>query len=102
LSCNAQIKLENKFCNKTIKNWGFNINYKWVQGFLFEGSPQFTGFIPTYDMVDAQINYRIPKWYTTFKVGATNLFNNKRAQTYGGPEIGRLGYVSIVFEFDKI
>ena len=53
-------------------------------------------------MVDAQINYRIPKWYTTFKVGATNLFNNKRAQTYGGPEIGRLGYVSIVFEFDKI
>ncbi len=91
-----------KIGNKTIKNWGFNINYKWVQGFLFEGSPQFTGFIPTYDMVDAQINYRIPKWYTTFKLGATNLFNNKRAQTYGGPEIGRLGYVSIVFEFDKI
>ena len=23
--------------------WGFGVNYKWIQGFLFEGSPQFTG-----------------------------------------------------------
>lgn len=91
-----------KLGNATIKNWGFNINYKWIQGFLFEGSPQFTGYIPTYDMVDAQINYRVPKWYTTFKLGATNLFNNKKSQTYGGPRIGRLAYVSIVFELDKI
>ena len=29
---------------------GFNINYKWIEGFLFEGSPQFTGFVPTYDL----------------------------------------------------
>jgi hypothetical protein len=27
--------------------WGFNVNYKWVQGFTFEGSPQFTGQIQT-------------------------------------------------------
>ncbi|MEO1714225.1 MAG: TonB-dependent receptor, partial [Bacteroidota bacterium] len=29
------------------KNVGFSVNYKWVEGFLFEGSPQFTGAIPS-------------------------------------------------------
>lgn len=94
--------IEMKLGNKTLKNWGFNINFKWVQGFQFEGSPQFTGYVPSNHMLDAQINYRMPKWYTTFKLGATNLYNNKQFQTYGGPRIGRLAYVSILFEFDKI
>lgn len=88
--------------DRYIKNWGFNVNYKWIQGYLFEGSPQFTGFIPTYDVIDAQINYRIPRIYTTIKIGATNLLNKKRFQTYGGPYIGRLAYISLVFENDKL
>lgn len=81
-----------------LKHWGFSINYKWVQGFLFEGSPQFTGFIPTYNMVDAQINIEIPQIRTTFKLGASNLLNNKKFQVYGGPRIGRLAYFSITVE----
>ena len=85
-----------------LKGLGFNINYKWIQGYLFEGSPQFTGNIPTYALLDAQINYKVQKIYTTFKLGATNLLNNMQYQTYGGPRIGRLAYVSILFEFDKI
>ena len=35
---------------------GFNINYKWIEGFIFEGSPQFTGEVPTYSLLDLQIN----------------------------------------------
>ena len=85
-----------------IRNLGFNVNYKWVQGFLFEGSPQFTGRIPDYDMVDAQVNYKVTKIHTTFKLGASNLFNNQNYQTYGGPEIGRLAYFSVLFELDDI
>lgn len=88
--------------NFSLKNWGFNINYKWIQGYLFEGSPQFTGRIPTYSLLDAQINYKVKKWHTTFKLGATNLLNNMQFQTYGGPRIGRMTYASILFEFDKI
>ena len=42
---------------RKIKYIGFNINYKWIEGFLFEGSPQFTGQIPTYDLLNAQINF---------------------------------------------
>ena len=53
--------------NLTLDNFGFNVSYKWIEGFLFEGSPQFTGFIPNYDLLDAQINWRAEKINTTFK-----------------------------------
>ena len=82
-------------------NLGFNINYKWIQGFIFEGSPQFTGFIPGYDLIDGQINYQFKKINTTLKVGGSNLLNNKVSQTYGGPRVGRIAYVALNYEFSK-
>jgi outer membrane receptor protein involved in Fe transport len=85
----------------TIRNVGFNINYKWIDSFLFEGSPQFTGIIPQYDLLDAQVNWRANKINTTFKLGASNLLNNETFQTYGGPTIGRLAYFSATYEFVK-
>jgi outer membrane receptor protein involved in Fe transport len=81
--------------------WGFNVTYKWIQGFTFEGSPQFTGFVPTYDMLDVQVNMSVPRWNSTIKVGASNALNNKQFQTYGGPRIGRMAYVSLVYDFRK-
>jgi len=100
-------------------HFGFSMNYKWIQGFIFEGSPQFTGLVPTYDMFDAQVNYRIPSNLITFKLGVSNLFgiqpffddgnvgerfgnafNNARSQVYGGPRVGRLAYLSILFEWN--
>jgi len=83
---------------KTLKNIGFNFNYKWVEGFLFEGSPQFTGFIPTYDMLDGQVNILIPKINTTFKLGASNILNNRSFQTYGGHRIGTLAYIQMTYQ----
>lgn len=84
--------------NLTINNFGFSVNYRWQEGFLFEGSPQFTGFIPSYDLLDAQINWKSRKIRTTFKLGASNLLDNQIFQTYGGPRIGRLAYFSILYE----
>ncbi len=88
-----------KVAGKQSHQWGYNINYKWIQGFLFEGSPQFTGFVPTYDMVDAQVNKKITsRFNTTIKLGANNLLNNKQIQVYGGPRVGRLIYLSVLVE----
>jgi iron complex outermembrane recepter protein len=84
-----------------IKSTGFNINYKWVKGFLFEGSPQFTGQIPNYSLLDAQWNAKIPKLNSTIKIGASNLLDNRQFQTYGGPRIGRMAYVSFLYEWSK-
>ena len=83
---------------KRIKNFSFNINYKWIEGFLFEGSPQFTGFIPTYDMLDVQASIGLPKIHSTIKAGASNVLDNKTFQTYGGPRIGRLAYITFTYE----
>ena len=85
----------------SLRNWGFSFNYKWIEGFVFEGSPQFSGPISTYDMLDAQVNKEIPGINCTFKLGASNLFNNKVYQVYGGPRVGRLAYFSILYEFNK-
>lgn len=60
------------------KYWSGNVNLKWIQGFIFEGSPQFTGLVPTYYLLDTQVNKNIPKIHTTFKVGASNLLNNRQ------------------------
>ena len=77
---------------------GFAVTHKWVDGFRFEGSPQFTGFIDAYQLTDAQVSYNLPDWNTTFKLGASNILNNKVFQVYGGPRVGRLAYFSILYE----
>lgn len=91
-------KLDVALGGMKIRNLGFNINYKWIEGFVFEGSPQFTGVIPTYDLLDAQVNVLFPKISTTMKIGASNLLDKQNFQTYGGPRIGRLAYISFTYE----
>ncbi|MDZ4709802.1 MAG: carboxypeptidase-like regulatory domain-containing protein [Saprospiraceae bacterium] len=85
-----------------LNEFGFNINYKWIDAFQFEGSPQFTGFIPSYDLLDAQINWKLRPLNTTIKLGASNLLDNRQFQAYGGPKIGRLAYLSLLYEWKKI
>lgn len=85
-----------------IRNFGFNVHYKWIDAVLFEGSPQFTGIVPQYDLLDAQINWRAKKLNTTFKLGASNILDNQVFQVYGGPTIGRLAYFSILYEFKNL
>ena len=84
---------------KKFNGFGFNINYKWIQGFIFEGSPQFTGSVPTYGLLDAQVNKRIDKVNLTIKIGASNLLNNQVLQVYGGPFVGRMIYTSLSFDW---
>jgi outer membrane receptor protein involved in Fe transport len=83
-----------------LNNWGFGVNFKWIQGFRFEGSPQFTGDVPSYYMLDAQLTYNYKKAHTSFKLGAQNITDNRVYQVYGGPQIGRLAYFSVVFDWN--
>ena len=84
-----------------LKKVGFSINYKWVDGFQYEGSPQFTGFVPTYDLLDAQVSVDVERLNSTIKIGASNILNNEHYETYGGPYIGRLAYISLLYDFKK-
>lgn len=90
-----------KIKHTNIQHIGYSINYRWIEGFLFEGSPQFTGTIPTYYQLDAQVNYLHAAWKTTFKLGASNLTNRLVYQVYGGPLVGRLIYLSATIDLDN-
>jgi len=81
-----------------LNNLGFSLNYKWVQGFRFEGSPQFTGDVPAYYLLDLMFSKVIPKYKAMIKFGASNITNNKVMQVYGGPRIGRMAYFSVYFD----
>jgi outer membrane cobalamin receptor len=81
-----------------LENLGFSINYKWIQGFRFEGSPQFTGDVPTYYLLDVMVSKVIPKYKAMIKMGASNITNNMVMQVYGGPRIGRMTYFSMYFD----
>ena len=77
---------------------GYTLAYKWVEGFLFEGSPQFTGRIPSYSLVDAQTSWTSADTHWTVKLGSSNLLNQAVVQVYGGPAVGRLTYLSLTWD----
>ena len=80
------------------RDFGFSINYKWVESFEFEGSPQFTGNVPEYNLVDIQISKKLSEINSTLKIGSSNVLNNLHYEVYGGPYIGRMIYCSLLFE----
>ena len=81
---------------REIRYWGFAVTWRWVHGFWFEGSPQFTGYVPGYGTLDAQISLRPGKTPDiTYKVGRTNLLGWRFFQAYGAPFIGRLVYAGV-------
>lgn len=79
------------------QNFNYSVNYKWVEGHEYE-MPFAEGFIETYWTLDAQVNYRLPEYYTTLKIGGQNLTDNRYIQTYASPELGRLIYAAITVE----
>ncbi|MFM7310673.1 MAG: TonB-dependent receptor plug domain-containing protein, partial [Flavobacteriales bacterium] len=85
----------------TKNRWGYGLNLKWVDAYFWEGSPQFTGPVPAFFLMDAQLNLLVHAWNTTFKAGCSNFMNNMHIEAYGGPYIGRLAYFSISYEWLK-
>ena len=85
--------------NNAGNTWGYAVNYKWVDEYFWEGSPQFTGPVPGFMLLDAQVNYTLKKSGVNFKLGCSNLLNNLHIEAYGGPLIGRMAFAAIQYEW---
>lgn len=78
---------------KLFKNFGFNVSgrwnseYKWEAGFA-------DGIIKSATVIDAQINYAIPKLKSVFKVGAANIGGKEYYQVIGAGLIGQQYFAS--------
>ncbi|MBK9328959.1 MAG: TonB-dependent receptor [Sphingobacteriales bacterium] len=81
------------------KGLGFGINFKWVDSYKWE-STFGDGLVPSYHTMDMQVSYELPKWFT-LQVGGSNIYNKKRIEAYGSPEIGGLVYGSILFDLER-
>jgi iron complex outermembrane recepter protein len=81
------------------KGLGFGINFKWVDKYKWE-STFGDGLVPGYHTMDMQVSYEFKKWFT-LQVGGSNIYNKKRIEAYGSPEIGGLVYGSMMFDLER-
>jgi len=77
------------------ENFGFKVDARWQNEFLWE-STFADALIKERTVVDAQINYRVPKLKSIFKVGGTNLGGEEYMSAPGVGSIGSMYYVSWV------
>ncbi len=75
------------------KNFGFNVNFRWQDSFLWESS-YYDAMIDARSVLDAQVNYRMPQLKSTLKVGGANLGGKEYFSAPGVGAIGSQYYVS--------
>jgi len=69
------------------KNFGFNVNYRWQDEFLWQSS-YYDGMVEARSVVDAQINYTIPNLKSVVKLGGANLGGK---EYFSAPGVGATG-----------
>ncbi|WP_456377153.1 TonB-dependent receptor domain-containing protein [Lutibacter sp.] len=87
-------KVKVSFGNTALfENFGFNVNVRWSDEYLWESS-----FIDTMvdarTVVDAQINYSVPSFKSTFKIGGANIGGKEYFSAPGVGKIGSQYYIS--------
>ncbi|WP_296705055.1 carboxypeptidase-like regulatory domain-containing protein [Algoriphagus sp.] len=86
------------FGNRRItKNLGFNVAMRSQSAFRWESSFA-RGEVPAVTTVDAQVSYKVSSMKSIFKLGGSNITNNRYFLNFGGPTIGAIYYLSITFD----
>lgn len=87
-------KVKASFGNTELfKNFGFNVNYRWSDSYFWQATFA-DGEIPSYSVLDAQINYTVPSMKSVFKVGGSNILGEEYFSAIGTGAVGSLFYVS--------
>ena len=79
------------------KRLGYNVNYRWQQGFVYE-FPFDVGPIDNIGTLDASVSYKLPKAKSTIQIGGSNLTNAYNTQIWGGPQLGRMIFAGILVD----
>ncbi len=75
------------------ENFGFNVNLRWQDEYLWESSFHDT-VIEARTIVDAQVNYTLPKLKSVIKLGGSNLTGKEYFSAPGVGAIGSMYYLS--------
>lgn len=79
--------------DKLFENFGFNASVRWNSEYLWE-STMVDGMIDSATVIDAQINYGIPKLKSVIKIGAANIGGKDYTQVLGAGAIGQQYFAS--------
>ena len=74
-------------------NVGFNVAWRWFTDFYWE-STFGNGDIPSTHVIDAQINFTLPKWNSVIKIGGANIGGDEYFTAFGSGFIGTQYYIS--------
>ena len=78
---------------KLFDNFGFNISGRWNSEYLWQ-STMVDGMIASATVIDAQVNYNMPKLKSTLKLGASNIGGKEYTQVLGAGLIGQQFFAS--------
>lgn len=79
--------------DKLFKNFGFNVSGRWNSEYLWQAGFA-DGIIKEATVIDAQINYGIPKLKSVVKLGAANIGGKEYYQVIGAGLIGQQYFAS--------
>jgi outer membrane receptor protein involved in Fe transport len=79
---------------KLFKNFGFNVNARWSDEYLWESSFA-DGTIPAITVFDAQISYAIPALKSVIKLSGSNIGGKDYLQVIGAGRIGQQWLASL-------
>ncbi|MGB5508189.1 TonB-dependent receptor [Robiginitalea sp.] len=75
------------------KNFGFFINYRWSDSYEWQNTFA-DGPIPSFSVLDAQVNYTVPSLKSIFKLGGSNILGEDFFSAVGTGIVGSIFYVS--------
>jgi outer membrane receptor protein involved in Fe transport len=78
---------------KLFDNFGFNVSGRWNSEYLWQ-STMVDGIIKSATVIDAQVNYNMPKLKSTLKIGAANIGGKEYTQVLGAGSIGQQYFAS--------
>jgi outer membrane receptor protein involved in Fe transport len=82
---------------KLMKNFGFNINYRYQDEFQWVSSYGIWT-VPAYGLVDAQLSYKLSSIKTLVKIGGTNIGGGDYRTNLGSPFVGQTYFISLTFD----
>jgi len=87
-------KVKASFGNTELfKNFGFNVNYRWSDTYFWQATFA-DGQLPSFTVLDAQINYAVPDIKSVFKIGGSNILGQEYFSAVGTGAVGSIFYVS--------
>jgi iron complex outermembrane recepter protein len=92
---------------RVVAGFGFSANFIYVDSYLWESpfsNRAAAAFgltetrVPSYHTLDMMVMYELPRIHSTFRLGASNIYDNRHIELWGGPRIGAMVYAAWMFD----